>query len=537
MNRRNSYRTSKRVTRYNRTLSMRAIVLGIVMVPAVVAGLLWVGRPAPAPLPSRTNLALVPQFAGNASPNELSRAWKDVALNVETRYLERDRIVAMLAHMRKEYKDGTIHSAAQLDQALTDYLSTLGDRFAAVISGQQYIDLMVGMSGQEVGIELNFTQDSNSGNWVVQGMPPGGPASKAGVQIGDVLVSVENYHIEELKKIGNPGELVQILLNQAGVIGSRAKLTLRRGTDIFDFEVERTITKTHPAITIPKNGGFSSDDPEAMMMMEMGGSFPSLRDDAAVIRVNFMESENFFKEFEAAVTKMQEDGIKGIGLDLSNVQGGNADTAIQAAALFLEKGVITYKINNVENDAIELIAYIAKDGKVVKESRGPFRKDAGGKPVIDPNIKAKEETLNWKSGVFKGVVVVAVNGNTQGSAEMLAAALHKNLHLRLITTDATFGKGKMLTYFPVTPDRIVRFSTAIYLQPDGGSIEKTGVIKPEDRPVVVQEGQTNMALIQILEQQMRVVPYPEGPKKKEEPEDPFVSLGKQTKKLVEKLTK
>jgi len=536
MKRRNSHRTSKRVSRYRRTLSMRAIVLGIVMVPAIVAGLLYVGRPQPAPLPQRTNVALVPQFAGNASSQELSRVWKDVALNVETRYLERDRVVTMLSRMRKEYKDGTIHSKAQLDQALIDYISTLGDRYAAVISTQQYTDLMVSMSGQEVGIELNFTQDSASGNWVVQGMPTGGPAAKAGVQFGDVLVSVENYHIEELKKIGNPGELVQFLFAQGGVIGSKPKLTLRRGTDVFDFEVERTITKTHPAITIPR-GGFDPEDPEMMMMMEMDGGFPSLRDDAQIIKVNFMEAENFFKEFEAAVTKMQEDGIKGIALDLSNVQGGNADIAIQAAALFLDKGVITYKMNNVENDAIELVSYVAKDGKVVMETRGPFRKDASGKPQIDPNLKPKETTLNWKSGVFKGVVVVGVNGSTQGSAEMLAAALHKNLHTRLITTDATFGKGKMVTYFQVSPDHVVRFSTAIYLQPDGGSIDKTGIVKPEDRPVVVQEGQLQMALIQILEQQMRVVPYPEGPKQKEEPDVSLGALGKQVQKLVEKLSK
>lgn len=534
MNRRTSHRTSKRVARYHRTLSMRAIVLGIVIVPFFVAGLLYIGRPQPAPLPQRTANALVSQFHGSASPSELSRVWKDVALNVETRYLERDQVVAMLSRMRKEYKDGTIHSKAQLDQALIDYLSTLKDRYAAVLSAQQYTDLMVSMSGLEVGIELNFTQDGASTNWVVQGMKPGGPAAKAGVQIGDVLVSVENYHIEELKKIGNPGELIQFLFNQAGVLGSKAKLTLRRGTDVFDFEIERTVLRSHPAITVPSgSGGFDPEDPEMMMMMEMGGGFPSLRPDAQIIKVNFMEAENFFKEFEAVVTKMSQDGVKGIALDLSDVQGGNADNAIQAAALFIDKGVITYKINNVENDAIELVAYIAKDGKVVTETKGPFRKDASGKPVIDPTLKAKEATLNWKSGVFKGVVVVGVNGNTQGSAEMLAAALHKNLHARLITTDATFGKGKMLTYFPVSPDHVVRFSTAIYLQPDGASIEKTGIVKPEDRPVVVQEGQLQMALIQVLEQQMRVVPYPIGPEKKVEP-DPVGALGKEVKRLVEK---
>ncbi|MDZ4833566.1 MAG: S41 family peptidase [Candidatus Melainabacteria bacterium] len=530
MNRRNSKRTSNRVRAYNRTLSMRAIALGIVLAPLLVVALLHVGRPKPAPLPERTGAALVPQFAINATPQELNRVWKDVALNVETRYLERDRIVTMLARMRKEYKDGTIHSKAQLDQALIDFVSTLGDRYAAVISAQQYTDLTVEMSGQVIGIELNFTQDNNSENWVVQGMPSGGPASKAGVQFGDVLVSVESYHIEELKKIGNPGELIQFLFAQNGVIGSKAKLTLRRGTDVFDFEVERTIIRTNPAISLPGTSGF--DDPE--MMHEGGMGFPSLRDDAQFVKVHFMESESFFKEFEATITKLSEDGIKGIALDLTDVHGGNADTAIQAAALFLESGVITYRINNVENDAIEMITFIAKDGKVVKETRGPFRKDAHGKPKIDPNLTAKVETLDWKSGLFKGSVVVGVNGGTQGSAELLAAALQKNLHAKLIATDVTFGKGRTLTYFQVSPDHVVRFSTAIHLQPDGSSIDKTG-LQPD---IGVPEGEFMGAMIGVLEQQMRVVPFPIGPKQKEELD--LESLGKlfgEAKKLVEKMTK
>jgi carboxyl-terminal processing protease len=529
MNRKISHRTSKRVRGYQITLSVRAIALGIVLAAGFATCALYIGRPQPAPLPQRVNLAMVPQFAGNASPQDLSRAWKDVALNVETRFVERDRVLSKLALMRKEYKDGTIHSKAQLDQALIDYISTLGDRYAAVLSAQQYTDLIVGMSGQEVSIELNFTQDSNSGNWVVQGMPAGGPAAKAGVQFGDVLISVENYHIEELKKIGNPGELIQLLFAQGGVIGSKAKLTLRRGTDVFDFEVERTITKTNPAITVPKT---NFDSSEEALRAELGGGFPSLRADAQIVKVNFMEADGFFKEFEATITKLVEDGVKGIILDLSNVQGGDADNAIKAAALFIKSGTITIRMNNIENDAIEMVLFSAKDGKVVKETRGPFRKDANGKPKIDPNLKPKVETLDWKSGLFNGVVVVGVNGNTQGSAEVLAAAIHKNLHARLIATDVTFGKGKTLTYFQVSPDHVVRFSTAVFLQPDGASIEKTG-LQPD---IGVPEGQYQMALIQVLEQQMRVVPHPEGPKKPVPP-DPIGSISKEAKKLVQKLTK
>jgi len=509
-NRHKFNRTSKRVRSYNTTLSLRAIALGLVVAPVVVLGLLWIGHRGPAELPPRQGIALVSEFAPNATPQDLSKVFSDVAGSAETRFIERDKVTAMLTRMRKEYKDGTLHSKAQLDQALIDYLSTLGDRYATVMSTQQYTDLMVSMTGQQVGVELNFTMDGTTQSWVVAQMAPNGPAAQAGIQTGDVLVSVEGYHVEELKKIGNVGELVQILLSQAGVLGSKAKITLRRGGDIYDFELERTVVKTHPAITVLDS---SFSDPE-MMMME-GGFFPGMQFDGQYIKVNFMEADNFLREFESIINKMVEDGVPGLVLDLANVQGGNGDVAIQTAALFIDSGVIAHSINTVENDAIEMRTYVARDGKVFANVRGPFRKDAGGQLLANPDAKERVVSLNWKSGVYKGEVVVGVNGQTQGAAELLASAIQKNKHTMVVGTDVSFGKGMNLTYIPVSPDHVVRFSTAVYLQPDGASIEKTGVMPN----IGVEEFQYGQALFQVLDQRLRIVPYPIGPKQPEPKKD------------------
>lgn len=496
-------RTTRRARAYNATLAMRAIGFGLVVTPILVLALFWAGRPSPVAPPPRVGVALVSEFAPNATAQDLSKVFKDVALSTETRFIERDKVVATLARMRKEYKDGSLQSKQQLDQALVDYLSTLNDRYATVMSTQEYIDLMVGMSGQQVGVELNFTQDSATGNWVVQQMAKDGPAAQAGIQVGDLLVSIEGYHVEELKKIGNVGELSQFLLSQAGVLGSKAKITLRRGGDVFDFEVERTIIKTLPAIAVrDMDGGF---DEEAAMM-----GFPSgISSDGQYIKVSHMDGDNFLRELEGIVNKLVEDGVPGVVLDLADVAGGNGDVAIQTAALFIDSGVIAHCIKNVEGDAIEMSTYSVRDHKVYRSVRGPFRKAPDGKLVADESVKESEEALPWKAGVFKGEVVVGVNGGTQGAAELLAGAIQKNKHTMVVGTDVTFGKGMTVTYFPVSPDHVVRFSTAVYLQPDGASIEKRGIMPN----VGVREFEYNRALMQVLEQRLRIVPYPTGPVK------------------------
>jgi carboxyl-terminal processing protease len=520
-------RTNKRARSYNATLALRAIALGLVVAPVIVLGLFWIGRPAKVVPPPRVGIALVSEFAPNATPQDLSRIFKDVATQTEARFVERDKVVQVLQKMRKEYKDGTIHSKQQLDQALIDYLSTLNDRYATVMSTQQYVDLMVSLSGQQVGVELNFTSDSATGNWVVQQMAQDGPAAQAGIQVGDMLVSVEGYHVEELKKIGNVGELVQFLLSQAGVLGSKAKITLRRGVDVFDFEVERTVIKTHPALSVQGTGGGGFEDEEMMMMGGFpgrfgpgGGSGSDLN--AQYIKVNFMDGETFLREFESVVNKLVEDGVQGVVLDLANVAGGNGDTAIQAAALFIDSGVIAHCVKNVEGDAIEMHTYSARDGKVYLTVKGPFRKDSSGNVVANKDAKDREEALPWKSGVFKGEVVIGVNGGTQGAAELLAGAIQKNRHTMVVGTDVSFGKGMNVTYFPVSPDHVVRFSTAVYLQPDGASIEKRGIMPN----VGVQEFEYSRALVQVLEQRLRIVPYPTGPVQPEK-----AGSGKQAKKL------
>ncbi len=512
MKRVQKYKPSRALAAYRTTIAARAAAVALILSPVIILAALWLGYKTP-PQPAKPQqLASSAQFSPNATPQELSKVLKDVQSATDLRFIERDQVVQVLTRLKKDYKDGTINSKAQLDQALIDYLSSLKDRYAAVMTTQQYTDLMVSLSGQEIGIELNFSQDSATGNWVVQQMAADGPAAKAGLLVGDVLVSVESYHVEELKKIGNVGELVQFLFSQAGVIGSKAKVTVRRGADTYDFEIERVVIKTHPAITVtdPSSGGHMSHSD----MDDGGESFvpDSSERSIQIIKVNFMEADNFLRDFETAITKAANDGVQGIILDLGGSMGGNGDAAIQVACMFIEKGVVAHSIDNVGPDAVQMRTYFVKDGKAYRQTKGPFKKDASGAITGQKDAKTTTEELPWKCNVYKGAVVVGVTGETQGSAELIAGALKLNRHFPVVGTDITAGKGMNQTYLPVSPDHVVRFSTSVYLFPDGNSIERRGVM-----PTIgaEQPQQYGSLLMQALDMQLRIVPFPEGPVKPE----------------------
>lgn len=505
--------TTSRERRYNATRSMRAIVAGILVAPALIALASWLLVSKPAPHPQRQGWSAVPEFSSYGSPAELTKAFKDTGIAADTSFLERDKVEKMLARIKKDYAAGMV-SKAELDQALVDFTASLNDRYARVMGAEEYRDLMVRLNGQEVGIELSFNVDSNTDTWMVNQVPANGPAQRAGVQTGDVVIQCETYHIEQLKKIGNPGQLLGILLNR-GTLGSKARLTVRRGADVYDFDIERTIMRTTPAVVITDFNNHM--DPEMMMMMEeMGGSFGV--DGGAILKISHMEGAQFIAEFERAIDKLNADGIAGIALDLSEVIGGTGDTAIRIAAQFIESGVICHSIRPVGKDGIEMKTYIAENGKVTVKTSGPFRKSKDGKLIREANAQEKVETLPWRSGVYKGEVVVGVSDSTIGSAEVIAAALQKTRHSMVVGTDITFGKGMSQTYFPVSPEHWVRFTTSVYLQPDGASIEKRGVTPN----IPAQQGGLIMTLGRVLENRLQIVPYPTGPGVKKDGEMPEV---------------
>ncbi|MFC0332880.1 S41 family peptidase [Paenibacillus sepulcri] len=197
-------------------------------------------------------------------------------------------------------------SKALVEGAAEGMVASLNDPYSVYLSGdkgeqyvQSYEDTFVG-----IGVEIR----EQDGEFIIENTIKGAPAEKAGLQSGDVFLSVDSKEVkgitlEELK------QLVQ------GKEGSIAKLTIRRQgmNEPLDVPVTRGAVPVHTV------------------------TYEMKADKIGEITVTRF-AEKTGDEFKEAVTKLQELGMKSLLIDLRGNPGGLLTPTVEIANLFVPKG-------------------------------------------------------------------------------------------------------------------------------------------------------------------------------------------------------
>lgn len=119
---------------------------------------------------------------------------------------------------------------AIFDGALKGMVSTLGDKHSTYLGGDLYKDFSAQMSGTYAGIGVYIA--STDEGILIAGVMEGSPAEEAGLQRGDILVSidgtsVEGYQLEDVSK------------NIRGPVDTSVDLVVRRDGEEQSFTVQR----------------------------------------------------------------------------------------------------------------------------------------------------------------------------------------------------------------------------------------------------------------------------------------------------------
>lgn len=148
---------------------------------------------------------------------------------------------------------------------------------------------------------------------------------------------------------------------------------------------------------------------------------------------------NTGKDMVALLKKLQQKhDLKGIVLDLRNNPGGVLQSSVEVADAFLDGGMVVYT-----------------------EGRMPHS-----------NIEYQAEAGDVADGL---AVVVLINEGSASASEIVAGALQD--HLRAVVVGArSFGKGSVQTVIPITDDKAVKMTTALYFTPNGRSIQAQGIV-------------------------------------------------------------
>lgn len=326
--------------------------------------------------------------------------------------------------IKSQYVDSNNLDANALRQGAIDGLiKAVGDAHMGYLTQAEYLAETDDTSGAFSGI--GATVEQNNGQLSLTPIP-NTPAAKAGLQPGDILLTVDGASakgwtdLQAVQKIrGQKGTPVTIGVKHANA--QQQDLTITR--DNIDLPSVET-TALHDANGKPVT-------------------------DIAYVKIDQF-SLRTPQELQKQLTDIAANkAYKGLVIDLRNNPGGVVDSVIQVAGDF------------VNHDPVLLVQQ--KDGS-------------------DQTIRPQN------SGILTQMpLAVLVNHNSASAAEILSGALRADRHAKLFG-ETTFGKGTENIFVPLKTDTgAISITVGRWLTPDHQSIDGTG-LKP-DVPVTAANNQ------------------------------------------------
>ncbi|MBD1551885.1 S41 family peptidase [Pseudomonas typographi] len=368
--------------------SSRLTSLAMTVALVIAAPLAHAADPVAAP--GKAAAPVTAPAAKNPLPLEELRTFAEVMDRIKAAYVE------------------PVDDKTLLENAIKGMLSNL-DPHSAYLGPEDFAELQESTSGEfgglgiEVGVEDGFVK-------VVSPIDDT-PASRAGIQAGDLIVKIN----------GQPTRgqsMTEAVDKMRGKVGEKITLTLvRDGGQPFDVTVARAIIQVKSV---------------RAQMLEDGYGY---------LRITQFQVKTGEEVTKALAQLRKQNGNKklnGLVLDLRNNPGGVLQAAVETADNFLTSGLIVYTKGRLPNSELRFNA--------------------------DP--------VDQSEGV---PLVVLINGGSASASEIVAGALQDQKRGVLMGTDS-FGKGSVQTVLPLTNDRALKLTTALYYTPNGRSIQAQGIV-------------------------------------------------------------
>ncbi|MFV0635532.1 S41 family peptidase [Mitsuokella sp.] len=319
-----------------------------------------------------------------------------------------------------------------MDGAISGMVQSLGDPHSIYMNADMFEQLKEHTEGEfgGIGVTMGFKDNKVTIISVLEDTP----GEKAGLQAGDEITAVDGTPVTEMQ----PEE---VAMHIRGEVGTEVTLSISRNGEVQDYKITRATIKL--------------DTAKGVM----------LGDGMGYIRISSF-SENTGKEFKSAYESLEQQGMKGLIIDLRENPGGLVTSCVDIANMVVPKGPI---VSVVERD--------------------------GSKEVHESKL---EES--------KYPIVVLIDGNSASASEILAGALQDTGAATLVGTKS-YGKGSVQVVVPMLHNDGLKLTIAKYYTPNGRCIDGTGiepdveVPMPEDATTDVQLDKAKEVLQEKLQQQ------------------------------------
>lgn len=227
---------------------------------------------------------------------------------------ELKEFVETYEEITEEYYEN-INKDELLGAGIKGMINFLGDKYSVYMDKTQSDEFNEQVDGSYVGIGSEI-QRLEDGTTIISNPFENGPAKKAGLETGDIILKVNGEDITDLN-------LTEISSKVKGKAGTIVNITIKRNEEEIEIPVTRgTVELTSVTSKI-------IEDNEKKI---------------GYINIEIFAA-NSGKQFEKELLKLEAEGIDSLIIDVRNNSGGYLTTVTDIASLFLEKGKAIYQLD------------------------------------------------------------------------------------------------------------------------------------------------------------------------------------------------
>ena len=214
--------------------------------------------------------------------------------------------------LRRDLLKKSFAGSAESYEAIRGMLASLNDPYTRFLDPKQFKEMRIDTSGELMGVGIQLSLDKATKELVVVSPIEGTPASRAGVQSKDVIVSIDGKSTEGM----NTEDAVKLI---RGPEGSAVILGLRRSDELIDVPLTRARIEIN-AVSYELN---------------------TTRDQHKVGYIRLKQfNANAAKEMREAAKALEAQDVDGYVLDLRGNPGGLLEASIDIARQWLNEGII-----------------------------------------------------------------------------------------------------------------------------------------------------------------------------------------------------
>lgn len=325
-----------------------------------------------------------------------------------------------LEHFINEYNEikknyyGTFDSKKILSNALSAVVNSLGDKYSGKIDLDSNTTDSIKLRGVYTGVGIEIYNDEKL-NIIVNSVFKGSPADTSGIKKGDIITKINGENVtgtlttnlvSKIKSLNNNAFTLEILRD-----GKYINISTKSDTIELKSVIYKVLEQNNKKI--------------------------------GYINISIF-ANNTAKQFKEALSKLEDEKIEGLIVDVRDNPGGYLETAIEISDLLLNKDKVIYKTN---------------DGDKIEATYSKGKKDYDNK------------------------IVILINNGSASASELLTLSLKENLNAYTVGV-TSYGKGTVQEVKKYNNIQY-KYTTKLWLSPSGKSINETGItpdleVKPDN---------------------------------------------------------